>query len=199
MLSHFAEQDADTIFIGEAVEPGAAASCLNAAEKGHLIFTTLHSSNAACAIKRLIDMKIPSHKINASLRGVLAQQLLRKVCPECSLERPIDEQEALLTALPVGTIVRFARTLDHEAQQQRKDSVTLCALCHGRSYHGRIAAHEFLQINPSMMEAIYASKSAIKIQEEAIKNELTTLRSHSSELIRKRLTTISEFTRIYRS
>ncbi|WP_413440496.1 GspE/PulE family protein [Synechococcus sp. MIT S1220] len=197
LLSHFVEQDADTIFIGEAVDPDTAASCLAAAEKGHLIFTTLHTSNAACAIKRLIDMKIPSHKINASLRGVLAQQLLRKVCPECSSERPINEQEAQLTTLPTGTIVRFARALNREEQQQRKDSGTLCALCHGRGYHGRIAAYEFLQINPSMMEVINASKSTIKIQEEAIKNGMTTLRSHSSELIRQKLTTISEFTRIY--
>ena len=197
LLSHFIEQEADTIFIGEAVDPETAASCLDAAERGHLIFTTLHTNNAASAIRRLIDMKIPSHKINASLRGVLAQQLLRHVCPECSSERPIDEQEAELTKLPVGTPVRFAKPLNREEQQQRKESGTLCRLCDGRGYHGRIAAHELLQINPSIKQAINSGKTPIAIQEEAIKNGMTTMRDNSIELIRQQRTTISEFKRIY--
>ena len=67
---------------------------MDAAETGHLVFTTLHANSASSSLTRLMDMEVPSYKLNASLRGVLAQRLLRKVCPECSVQRPINEAKA---------------------------------------------------------------------------------------------------------
>ena len=65
-------------------------------------------------------MEVPSYKLNASLRGVLAQRLLRMVCPECSVERPINDQESRLTGLPIGMSVRFANALTAEDKQNER-------------------------------------------------------------------------------
>ena len=83
---------------------------MDAAETGHLVFTTLHANSAASSLTRLMDMEVPSYKLNASLRGVLAQRLLRRVCPECSVQRPINDAESYFTGLQPGTPVRFATT-----------------------------------------------------------------------------------------
>ena len=71
--------------------------------------TTLHANSAASSVTRLMDMGIPSYKLNASLRGVLMQRLLRRVCPECSVQRPINEAEGYFTGLPEATL-RVANT-----------------------------------------------------------------------------------------
>ena len=83
-----------------------------------------------------MDMEVPSYKLNASLRGVLAQRLLRRVCPECSVERPINDAESYFTGLQPGTPVRFATTLSAEEKQQRKQEGSLCTKCEGSGYKG---------------------------------------------------------------
>ena len=90
LLRTFLRQDPDVILIGETRDPETAESSMDAAETGHLLFTALHANSAASSATRLMDMGIPSYKLNASLRGVLAQRLLRRVCPECSVLRPIN-------------------------------------------------------------------------------------------------------------
>ena len=67
---------------------------MDAAETGHLVFTTLHANSASTSLTRLLDMEVPKYKLNASVRGVLAQRLLRKVCTGCAVKRPISESEA---------------------------------------------------------------------------------------------------------
>ena len=93
---------------------------MDAAETGHLVFTTLHANSAASSLTRLMDMEVPSYKLNSSLRGVLAQRLLRKVCPECSAERPINEEEARFTGLRKAR--RFALQTHSTAKNVRKES-----------------------------------------------------------------------------
>ena len=77
------------ILIGETRDPETAESSMDAAETGHLVFTTLHANSASSSLTRLLDMKVPSYKLSSTLRGVLAQRLLRKVCHNCSVEHAI--------------------------------------------------------------------------------------------------------------
>ena len=119
LLRTFLRQDPDVILIGETRDPETAESSMDAAETGHLVFTTLHANSAASSLTRLMDMEVPSYKLNSSLRGVLAQRLLRKVCPECSAERPINEEESRSQARD-RTLIRIANALNSDEREKRK-------------------------------------------------------------------------------
>ena len=169
---------------------------MDAAETGHLVFTTLHANSASSSLTRLMDMEVPSYKLNASLRGVLAQRLLRKVCPECSAERPINEAESDFTGLSPGTTVRFANALNAEEKQRRKQEGTLCTRCGGTGYQGRIGTYELMKVNRNIREAIKQQKSTHEIEEVAQRDGMLTLKTYAIDLIAKQLTTISELKKI---
>ena len=106
------------------------------------------------------------------------------------------ELEAQLTTLPNGTTVKVAKILNREEQQQGQDNGSLCKLCHGRGYQGRIAAYEFLEMNPSIKDAINPKISSEDIQKTAINSGMTTLKQYAIELVRQKLTTVDEVKRV---
>lgn len=196
LLRTFLRQDPDVILIGETRDPETAESSMDAAETGHLVFTTLHANSASSSLTRLMDMEVPSYKLNASLRGVLAQRLLRKVCPSCSAERPINEAESRFTGLPQGITARFANSLSAEEKQQRKQEGTLCTRCNGTGYQGRIGTYELMKVNRNIREAIKQEKSTHDIEAIAMQDGMLTLKAYAVDLIAKQLTTISELQKI---
>jgi len=196
LLRTFLRQDPDVILIGETRDPETAESSMDAAETGHLVFTTLHANSASSSLTRLMDMEVPSYKLNASLRGVLAQRLLRKVCPECSAERPINEAESRFTGLPPGITARFATALTAEQKQQRKQEGTLCTRCNGTGYQGRIGTYELMKVNRNIRDAIKQQKSSHDIESIAVQDGMLTLKTYAVDLVAKQLTTISELQKI---
>jgi type IV pilus assembly protein PilB len=184
------------ILIGETRDPETAESSMDAAETGHLVFTTLHANSASSSLTRLMDMEIPGYKLNASLRGVLAQRLLRKVCPSCSAERPISDAESQFTGLPVGTKARFANALNAEEKKQRKEEGSLCTRCNGTGYQGRIGTYELMKVNSNVRDAIKQQKSTHEIESVAVDDGMLTLKTYAVDLIAKQLTTISELRKI---
>lgn len=196
LLRTFLRQDPDVILIGETRDPETAESSMDAAETGHLVFTTLHANSAASSLTRLVDMEVPSYKLNASLRGVLAQRLLRKVCPECSMQRPITDSESRFTGLPAGSSVRFANSLSSDEKQKRKEEGTLCTRCGGSGYQGRVGTYELMKVNRDIREAIKQEKSAHEIESIAEDNGMLSLKTYAVDLIAKQLTTISELQKI---
>ena len=196
LLRTFLRQDPDVILIGETRDPETADSSMDAAETGHLVFTTLHANSASSSLTRLMDMEVPSYKLNASLRGVLAQRLLRKVCPECSAERPINDSESHFTGLQPGTPARFANTLSAEEKEKRKQEGTLCTRCSGTGYQGRIGTYELMKVNRNIREAIKQQKSTHEIESVAVGDGMLTLKTYAVDLIAKQLTTISELKKI---
>lgn len=196
LLRTFLRQDPDVILIGETRDPETAESSMDAAETGHLVFTTLHANSASSSLTHLMDMEVPSYKLNASLRGVLAQRLLRKVCPECSAERPINEAESRFTGLPQGITARFANVLTADERQQRKQEGTLCTRCNGSGYQGRIGTYELMKVNRNIREAIKQQKSTHDIESVAVQDGMLTLKTYAVDLIAKQLTTISELRKI---
>ena len=169
---------------------------MDAAETGHLILTTLHANSAASSLTRLMDMGIPSYKLNSSLRGVMAQRLLRHVCPECSVQRPINKAESSFTGLPEGTPVRFANALSAEEKQKRKQDGTLCNNCNGSGYKGRIGTYELMLINKDIRGCIKQNKSTHEIELIAVETGMLTLKTYAVDLIAQQLTTISELQKI---
>ena len=196
LLRTFLRQDPDVVLIGETRDPETAESCMDAAETGHLILTTLHANSAASSVTRLMDMGIPSYKLNASLRGVLTQRLLRRVCPECSVQRPINEAEGYFTGLPEATPARFANALSAEEKQKRKQAGTLCNNCNGSGYKGRIGTYEMMLINKDIRECIKQNKSTHEIELIAKENGMLNLKTYAVDLIAQQLTTISELQKI---
>ena len=102
--------------IGETRDPETAESSMDAAETGHLVFTTLHANSSCSSLTRLLDMEVPKYKLNASVRGVLAQRLLRKVCSGCCIKRPISDGEARQFNIKSNTPVMYANALSAEEE-----------------------------------------------------------------------------------
>jgi len=196
LLRTFLRQDPDVILIGETRDPETAESILDAAETGHLVFTTLHANSTASAITRLMDMEIPSYKICASVRGALAQRLVRLVCPDCSTIKPLDEDESAFLGLRKGTPIRIASALTAEDKYKRLHEGTLCATCGGIGYRGRIAAFELLEMTPAIRKAIREGRTMQEIEDIAVEEGMHTLKSYGAELIERQLTTVSEVYKI---
>jgi len=196
LLRTFLRQDPDVILIGETRDPETAESSMDAAETGHLVFTTLHANSAASSLTRLVDMEVPSYKLTASLRGILAQRLLRMVCPECSVERPLSESESRFTGLKKGTTVRVANALSASEKDQRKQEGTLCTRCSGSGYKGRVGTYELLKMTKTIREAIKQQKSTQEIEDMAVEDGMLTLKAYGAKLIEKQLTTVSELQKI---
>tara|TARA_Y100001968_G_scaffold333434_1_gene396237 strand:- start:1458 stop:3113 length:1656 start_codon:yes stop_codon:yes gene_type:complete len=196
LLRTFLRQDPDVILIGETRDPETAESSMDAAETGHLVFTTLHANSASTSLTRLLDMGVPPYKLTASLRGILAQRLLRKVCPGCSVERPLNEAEAQFTELPRGLAVREATVLKGDEKEKRKREGILCSRCNGSGYKGRIGTYELLKITRPISNAIKKQISTQEIQEIAISEGMLSLKQYAVNLIKQQLTTVSELKKI---
>ena len=196
LLRTFLRQDPDVILIGETRDPETAESSMDAAETGHLVFTTLHANSASTSLTRLLDMEVPGYKLTASLRGILAQRLVRKVCPSCSVERPINANESNFTGLRVGTAVRFANSLTAEEKKVRKADKTICTRCLGTGYKGRVGVYELMKISKSISDAIKKQFSTQEIETIAVQEGMLSLKSYGVKLIENQLTTISELKRI---
>ena len=196
LLRTFLRQDPDVILIGETRDPETAESSMDAAETGHLVFTTLHANSASTSLTRLLDMEVPPYKLTSSLRGVLAQRLLRKVCPSCSVERPLSDAEAEFTGLRRGTPVRVASCLNSEEKIQRKKEGILCKRCLGTGYKGRVGTYELLKVTRPISSAIKKQLSTQEIEEIAISEGMLSLKAYAVKLIEKKLTTVSELSKI---
>ena len=197
LLRTFFRQDPDVILIGETRDPETAESAMDAAETGHLVFTTLHANSSTSSLTRLLDMEVPKYKLNASVRGVLAQRLIRKVCTGCGIKRGVSESESIRFEIEEGTPVMYANALSAEEKSKRKRENTLCPKCYGIGYAGRVGVYELLEVNRDIQIAIAEKKPLQEIENIAVnKNNMLTLRKYGLELIKEGLTTFSELERV---
>ena len=199
LLKTFLRQDPDVILIGETRDPETADASMDAAETGHLVFTTLHANSASSSLTRLLDMDVPGYKLTGSLRGVLAQRLLRKVCPDCSVDVPISEKASKFTGLSAGTIVKKATVLGGEEKTRRRNEGTLCTRCGGTGYKGRVGTYELMKISRNIQTAIKQHKTTQEIEDIARDEGMLTLKDYAIRLVAEKQTTISELLKILNS
>ena len=200
ILRTFLRQDPDVILIGETRDPETAESSMDAAETGHLVFTTLHANSSCSSLTRLLDMEVPKYKLNASVRGILAQRLLRRVCTGCSIERPISESEAAKFNIKKNTPIMYANALSPEEKATRKRENTLCQKCQGSGYHQRIGVYELLIVDRKIQNAISKGLTDKEIENLAVNdNSMLTLTQYGVELVKDHLTTLSEVIRVCKS
>ena len=184
-LRSLMRQDPDIILVGETRDKETAQAAMEAALTGHMVFTTLHANDTSTAITRLAEMEVPPYLIGASIIGVVAQRLVRKVCKSCSELRNLNIKENQL-ALSHG--VEKARFLS-----KNKAS---CPICNGSGYKGRIGIYEVMKVNETIRELIMNQSNADEIREKAFDKAGRSLLSYGMNLVKNELTTIEEVERV---
>ena len=184
-LRSLMRQDPDIILVGETRDKETAQAAMEAALTGHMVFTTLHANDTATAITRLAEMEIPPYLIGASIIGVVAQRLVRKVCKSCTDLRKINKRENQL-AFSLG--VEKARFINKKN--------TSCPLCNGIGYKGRVGIYEVMKVNDLIRDLIMKQSNADQIREKAFEKNGRTLLSYGMDLVKNELTTIEEVERV---
>jgi general secretion pathway protein E len=185
-LRSIVRQDPDVIMIGEIRDSETADVAIQSALTGHLVFSTVHTNDAAGAITRLQEMEIESFLISSALLGVLAQRLVRVICTQCKESCPIDP-EALL---------------ELEIDDSAPPSVFRgkgCEHCNETGYRGRTGIYELLVIDDEIRKLILAHASTQEIRERAIQLGMTTLRQDGWRKILEGVTTVEEIIRVTHS
>ncbi len=184
-LRSLMRQDPDIILVGETRDKETAQAAMEAALTGHMVFTTLHANDTATAITRLAEMEIPPYLIGASIIGVVAQRLVRKVCKSCSELRKINERENHL-AFSLG--VEKARFLNKNNKG--------CPVCNGSGYKGRVGIYEVMKVNDLIRDLIMKQSNADQIRECAFEKNGRSLLTYGMNLVKNELTTIEEVERV---
>jgi general secretion pathway protein E len=184
-LRSLVRQDPDIILIGEIRDLETAEIASQSALTGHRVLSTLHTNDAASAVTRLIDMGLAEFLIAATVRGILAQRLVRRLCPACRVRRPVPRHFAeadQLSRLGDGTMF--------EPQG--------CEACDGTGYHGRLGIYEVLPISPRIRDMIQARATASAIEAAALQEGMTSLFDDGLRKVAQGRTTLSEVLRATR-
>jgi general secretion pathway protein E/type IV pilus assembly protein PilB len=185
-LRSILRHDPDIIMIGEIRDQETANAAVQASLTGHLVFSTLHTNDAASAPTRLLDMGVEPFLVASAVEGVLAQRLLRKVCPECAKPIDIDTQK-----LPADFELPNSRTLVEGVG---------CRECRRSGYQGRMGAFELLRFTPMTREMIMQRVPTGQLVEAACaEHELNLIRGEAFALVRDHKTTLAEAMRICRA
>ncbi len=184
-MRHILRQDPDVIMVGEIRDTETATYATQAALTGHLVFSTLHTNDAASSISRLVDLGIEPFLISSTLIGSMAQRLVRQICPKCIAERHLSESEvaSLRLAVPAGKHVRVRQGEG-------------CFDCRETGYHGRSGIFEILPVDDAIKQLIVTGADTPRIKREAIKNGMRTLRQSALRKLADGTTTIEEVLRV---
>jgi type IV pilus assembly protein PilB len=181
VLRAFLRQDPDRIMVGETRDLETAQISIQASLTGHLVLTTLHTNDAPGAVARLIDMGVEPFLISAALEGVLAQRLIRKICPQC--RTPYEPSEALLAQLGLSP---------HEIGDKNFYYGKGCDFCNNTGYKGRKGIYELLDVTDPIREMINQRAPSLVLRQKAIELGMVTLREDGLRSIFDGETTIEE-------
>ena len=181
VLRAFLRQDPDRILVGETRDVETAQISIQASLTGHLVFTTLHTNDSTGAITRLVDMGVEPFLISASLECILAQRLIRKICPSC--RTTYEPNEHVLASLGLGI---------HDIGDKHFYYGKGCEACNNTGYKGRKGIYELLKISDPIREMINERAPGVLLRQKAIELGMTTLREDGMRSIYDGLTTIEE-------
>jgi len=184
-LRHILRQDPDVIMVGEIRDRETAEIAIRAALTGHLVFSTLHTNDAAGAVTRLLDMGIEPYLVASSVEGLVAQRLVRKLCLKCRRPWTIDRDFLRSINFPLE---RIAEGSIYEAQG--------CEDCRMTGYWGRTGIYEILVVDDEIRRLIVNRASANEIKAEALRRGMHTLRMDGWDKVLQGITTIAEVLRV---
>jgi type II secretory ATPase GspE/PulE/Tfp pilus assembly ATPase PilB-like protein len=184
-LRHILRQDPNVIMVGEIRDLETAEIAIRAALTGHLVFSTLHTNDAPSAFTRLIDMGIEPFLVASSVEAVMAQRLVRNICPTCKTEQQVESDYLLKIGFPeaeIGT-ARFWRGAG-------------CEGCRQLGYQGRQGIYELLLLNEAIRPLILNRAAATTIAQKAMEQGMRTLRTDGWNKVKEGKTTIEEVLRV---
>ena len=178
-------QDPDIIMVGEIRDQATAEMAVQAALTGHLVLSTLHTNDAPTAISRLLDLKMPAHLIKATLNGVMAQRLVRTLCPDCRSE--VDVDQALWHEM-VGSTELAAPAKVYQPGG--------CLECRNTGYLGREGIYEIMPLTDALLTYINSATDIQEIRRVAISQGMKTLRMAGAEKVAAGITSMEEVLRV---
>ncbi len=176
-------QDPNIIMVGEIRDEETANLAIRAAITGHLVFSTLHTNDAPSSIIRLVDMGVEPYLVASSLRGVISQRLVRKICPECKIKYKATAKELQMLGLPPG---------DNRVLFKGKG----CGNCYRTGYKGRTAVHEIMVITKEHRELINQNVSLDRLKRVSQEAGMLSLRASCTSLVLQGVTTVEEMIKI---
>lgn len=196
-LRSIVRQDPDVVMVGEIRDSETANIAVNAAMTGHLVLSTLHTNDSATAFPRLQDMGVEDFLIASTVNIVVAQRLVRKICPNCVekveadavREKLIEQNQQIKQSLLELTQKKTLKSMETFKGKG-------CAVCHQSGYHGRVGVFEVLVVDEPIREAIMAHKNADEIRELALKSGMTTMVYDGLRKMLDGVTTLEEILRV---
>jgi general secretion pathway protein E len=178
-------QDPDIIMVGEIRDLETAEMAIQAALTGHLVLSTLHTNDAPSAITRLLELGVPYYLLKATLLGVMAQRLVRTLCPHCKAPVEITEEDWQSLTRPWSAPLP---TGAHKAVG--------CLECRDTGYRGRAGVYEIMQLSDSLKPYISADSDLLNLRRQAFKEGMRSLRLSGAQKVAAGLTTIEEVLRV---
>lgn len=187
-LRHILRQDPNVVMVGEIRDMETAEIAIRASLTGHLVFSTLHTNDAPSAFTRLIDMGIEPFLVASSVEAVMAQRLVRKICPHCKTEQKMEPDYLAKIGFPEAEI--------DGARFYHGDG---CEECRQLGYQGRLAIYELLLMNEAIRPLILNRAAASTISQQAIDMGMRTLRVDGWQKVKAGITTVEEVLRVTQS
>ncbi len=178
-------QDPDIIMVGEIRDMETAENAVQAALTGHLVLSTLHTNDAPSAITRLQDLGIPSFLLSSTLLGIMAQRLVRVICPRCKEDHLLGPEELRILGVPAEEKTSLM------AKRGRG-----CVHCRKTGYFGRTGIYEILKVDEVMRDLIERKADAIVLRDRAIQNGMVTLKEAAMAKLSRGVTTFEEILRV---
>jgi general secretion pathway protein E len=176
-------QDPDVIMVGEIRDRETATMAIQSSLTGHLVFSTLHTNDAASAVTRLLDLGIEPYLVASSVVGVLAQRLVRRVCGECARAHRAD-----------GVELEWLGVAEEKTRRMRAGAG--CAACRNTGLRGRVGIFELLRMDERVRGLIQGRATAVEIKEAAVAGGMRTLRDEGAAKVLAGVTTTSEVERV---
>lgn len=200
ILRAFLRQDPDVILVGETRDKETAKTAIEAALTGHLVLTTLHTNDAASAIVRLAEMDVEPFMVSASLLGVVAQRLVRRLCPTCRIPyQPSTEKLAqfgLVASAKTEITFYRANISNSDDILATANTEDACPTCSGIGYSGRCGVYEVMQVSEKLKSLITEGAPTEHIKEVAVDDGMQTLLSYSLKLVESGETSLEEVERV---
>ena len=187
-LRTFLRQDPDVIMVGEIRDRETAEIAIRAALTGHLVFSTLHTNDSAASINRLLDMGIEPFLVASAVEGIVAQRLIRRLCPSCRKPLEMDEAKIELLRKEGFPVEKLATHTVYEPVG--------CDACRGSGFKGRTGIYEILIVDDHIRPLIIDRSSSSVIKREAMKQGLRTLRDDGWQKVLDGVTTVEEILRV---
>ena len=189
-LRHVLRQDPDVIMVGEIRDRETADIAIRASLTGHLVFSTLHTNDAPGAITRLVDMGIEPFLVASAIELVIAQRLVRRLCPECSRMEPVTKIKLLESLSILG-----CNPAEAESVSALRAPVG-CDRCRGTGYRGRIGLFEIFRLNEEMHAEILSRESTRTLAASARRSGMRTLGQSGWDKVKAGHTTLEEVLRV---